>query len=121
MLSHDSGGLDATQLHQALNELRGLLGEHFIAEDYLLYPALLHSESSEVAKLARQFQAELGCLAQRFERFCTHWSGTEKIRASPAAFNAEGRVLIEALLNRITLEDQTLYSAADRCSAARRL
>jgi hemerythrin-like domain-containing protein len=119
MDSYD-GGRDAFDIAMQLNKLVGLLRIHLAQEDVLLYPELIASNDSEVARLARAFANEMGGLATELEIFALHWSCSASIVSNFDEFREEANALLLHLAVRIEREDRYLYPLADAASEQRK-
>lgn len=110
---------DVLQLVRLLTKLNGLLRVHFAQEDCLLYPAMIAGRDRSAARLAQQYQAEMGGLAQQFETYMRCWLSSAAILAAFAEFRADTLEILAALDARIEREDQLLYPLADRALGGR--
>ena len=114
LVEHYRGGTDDYRVTLQLARLHSLLRRHLLEEDGALYPALLGSRDDRVTGLAREMQAQNGCLAENFEQFMVRWSSSALIGSSFATFRAELHEVLDALDARIEREEFELYPLADR-------
>jgi len=104
-------------LFDVRRRLSSVLIAHLKAEDWVLYPPLLSSADTKVAETARQFVDEMGGLAQAFTVYVERWDALS-IESDWTRYQRESRGIIEALINRITRENQELYPLLERIERA---
>lgn len=97
-----------------LVRLSGKLTVHLNMEDRSLYPALLASPDPEVRGVAARFHESMGGLKSSTDEFLRHWLRPEAIAGEPEAFRTATRALLDALVERITAEDASLYPLVAR-------
>jgi hypothetical protein len=126
-LAADLGGccLDFQQLAESgtraaacLNRLMGKLVLHLSVEDRVFYPELSASKDAGVAELAKRYAREMQGTAKAVTAYGAKWGTAGSIRQNPASFVAETREVIRILSDRITRENEELYTAADRVEGA---
>ena len=98
------------QLAQWVSLLRG----HLACEDAWFYPAMIASSDAKAVATAREFQTDMGHLAERLEAFDRRWSSSAVIGADFPCFRSAAFRLFAAFDRRISREDQTLYPLAER-------
>lgn len=87
---------------------------HLAAEDRMLYPALARSADPVVAQAGKQFQQEMGGLAETYSAFAARWNLTFKIAAEPQRFREEANEIFRALHQRVQRENRELYPLAEQ-------
>jgi hemerythrin-like domain-containing protein len=112
------GPQDAHELALRLGKFAALLRTHFALEDRTVYEALLHCGECEVERVASDFFADVGGLAEKLEDFGFRWS-TDTIAASFGQFRAQLTHLCEALSRRIALENAYLYPLVENRGLSR--
>lgn len=113
-------GTPAYPILMQLNRLYGILRVHLAHEDVELYPALMASPDSLVARKAQQYVDEMGDLATNLECFAQHWSCSASIANSFEEFSEAARAMVLELAVRIERENKYLYPLADAAIAQRR-
>ncbi|MDF2591308.1 MAG: Hemerythrin cation binding domain protein [Clostridia bacterium] len=100
---------EASQLAQNINFLAGKLRIHLLAEDESLYPKLMSGTDVKGKEIAERFSKEMGSLAQGFTDYKVKYNISSKILSDTDAYIKDTKIIIEALENRITREDNELY------------
>lgn len=100
-------------LSRILGTLAGSVKMHLAMEDNSLYPRLINGSDKEIAKLAVQFQKEMGGIAQVFVAFIEKYNVDQKIESQFEDFKKEFETLKKVLGERIQKENNQLYSAYD--------
>ena len=90
-----------------------LLRAHLACEDEWFYPAMIASNDRKAASAARQFQADVGDLAEQLERFDRSWSSSAVIGSCFDCFRQDAFALFAAVDRRIAHEDRQLYPLAE--------
>lgn len=119
IVARDDGANDSVaSLRWRLN--RHLL-VHLAREDNHVYPVLVKSADSRVARLASAFQAEMGGLAQDYLAYNARWEAAA-IASDWPGFCTATRHIMNALRRRIRREERDLYPmigrGSDRLAAA---
>lgn len=100
---------DAAIIRTALVSLSGKVITHLAAEDNMLYPRLLKSNNPKVSTLAREFFAEMGGMAEIFEKYLNEWMHVSAIVAQAGRFCSESEKVFSVLRERIAREEKELY------------
>ena len=79
---------NSAALRGHLTSLLGKVQVHLAMEDNALYPRLINGTDTTLAKMAQEFQTEMGSLKQVFVEFIQTWTAT-KIKEQPEAFEEE--------------------------------
>jgi hypothetical protein len=87
---------------------------HLAAEDRVLYPALIHAADPRVAQIGKQFQEEMGDLAQAYSAFVSRWNLAAKISKDPQGFRSDANNVFKALHLRVQRENRELYPLAEQ-------
>lgn len=95
-----------------LCELSANLVIHLAMEDSVLYPHLLDSGDTQVRETAKSFQEEMGGIVQVFLNYTGQWSDINAIRLEPEEFRKQTTTIYQALGDRVSKENQTLYPLA---------
>lgn len=82
---------------------------HLDAEDTLLYPEMLACSDDKIRLLAKEYQAEMGWIAETFKGFVDYWAIKENMVADPDKFCRESHKILHSLRERIVKEDKDLY------------
>lgn len=91
--------------------------EHLEQEDGYLYPAMTASDDPELSALAKRYHAEMGGITDLFHLYRRRWTA-ETIQADPPRFARETGLFLEGLVDRVRRENEDLYPAAERMTAA---
>ena len=113
LADHYRPGTQAIPILLQLNRLLGILRVHLAHEDVELYPSLMASGDSEVARTAATYFAEMGGLATDLEYFSRHWSCSVSIAGNIDEFRHDLHELVLALAVRIERENRYLYPLAE--------
>jgi iron-sulfur cluster repair protein YtfE (RIC family) len=89
-------------------ELSPTLIGHLKVEDWVVYPSLVGSPNSQVARTARAFCEEMGSLADDYRDHCAKWTAAEIAQDWPG-YCADCREILDALAVRIARENNELY------------
>lgn len=87
---------------------------HLAAEDRVLYPAFVQAKSPQIAQTGKQFQQEMGDLAQAYAAFTSRWNLATKISKDPDGFRADANAVFKALHVRVQRENRELYPLAEQ-------
>lgn len=104
---------NARQITTRLARLTGVLQMHLVAEDKVLYPAMIASEDERTAGTARNFSIQMGDLGTAYAEFVECWSSLEKVQREAEAFRKHSAKVFAALGTRIRRENEELYPLAD--------
>lgn len=104
-------------LFEVRRRLTSTLIAHLKTEDWVLYPRLLASSDASVAATGRAFNDEMGGLAAAFMAYSERWTA-DAIQADWPGYCRETRVIVDALMNRITRENRELLPLLDRLDRA---
>lgn len=105
---------DANSVIKMLSQFASKLNIHLSMEDKALYPKLLNSNNKDAAKIAKDFQTEMGGIKQVFEKYTNIWSTEKSIISNADQFIADTKGLLTALKARIDKENSILYPTADK-------
>ncbi|MGV3729997.1 MAG: hemerythrin domain-containing protein [Sphingopyxis sp.] len=100
-------------LASARGALRETLIRHLKCEDWALYPRLRASGEPELVRLTRDFELEMGDLAEDFAAYDGKWTA-ELVAADWEGFRRETMIVFDLLKLRIEREECELYPLADR-------
>lgn len=106
----------AVTLFDLRNRLTHVLIGHLKAEDWVLYPRLLESDTPYVAETARNLIHEMGGLADAYTAYTRQWTASA-IAADWEGYRRDSAVVIRMLRKRVAREDRDLYPLADRTTA----
>jgi hypothetical protein len=106
--------MELFELRQAL--MTTLIG-HLKLEDWALYPRLIDSGDDEISARGHAFKEEMGGLAPAFLAYCDKWTAAS-IAADWAAYCADTRALLDALMDRLTRENRELLPLLERLDRA---
>jgi hypothetical protein len=98
------------QIRPVLVKLTELLKTHLKLGDDDLYPAMFANVDPDVRGRAEDLQAEMGGLAEAFDRFSDRWIAPRAIAADPAGFTRDWSGIRSALTGRIAREDRDLFA-----------
>jgi len=96
-----------------INALSGKLKMHLMSEDKFLYPSLMHSNRQEVKDKAKEFNHEMGSLAEQFGAFVQQYNTPFKILQSKDPFLTDSKKMFSLIEERIRREDGILYPLAE--------
>lgn len=96
-----------------INALSGKLKMHLMSEDKFLYPALMHSNRQEVRDTAKDFNHEMGGLAELFNSFVQQYNTLFKILQNKNSFLTDSKKIFSLIEERIRREDGKLYPSAE--------
>lgn len=106
-----------TQVVETLEAFTAELVEHLEQEDGHLYPVMMASEDAALADMAARYHAEMGGITDLFHLYRRRWTA-QTIGSDPLKFARETTLLLEALVDRVHRENDDLYPAAERMTAA---
>jgi hypothetical protein len=87
---------------------------HLAAEDRALYPVLEAANNRQLARLGRQFQAEMTSIAAAYNVFARQWNTAAQVRADPNGFRAQANQVLRTLYERMQRENHDFYPAVER-------
>lgn len=82
---------------------------HLDTEDTLLYPEMFGCNNDKIRLLAKEYQVEMGWIADSFKSFVNYWAKNENMAAAPDKFCREAHRILHSLRERIDKEEQHLY------------
>ncbi|GLQ49779.1 hemerythrin domain-containing protein [Dyella flava] len=100
-------------VHQLVT-MSSVIKLHLAAEDRVLYPALINAADPRIAHTGKQFQEEMGDLAQAYTAFVSRWNLPAKISKDPQGFRSDANNVFKALHLRVQRENRELYPLAER-------
>jgi hemerythrin-like domain-containing protein len=113
---HTHAGINehAEQIAQLIVSMSAVIKVHLAAEDRALYPALEAANNRQLARLGRQFQAEMASIAAAYNVFARQWNTAAQLRADPNGFRAQANQVLRTLYERMQREDRHFYPAVER-------
>jgi len=99
----------AFDLSLKISKLSGVLTLHLRSEDNYLYPNLKDAKEPQVRETAAKLYKEMGDLAEEFGKYKSTYMSATKIKANPNEFRQTTLKIIQALKQRLDLEDRKLY------------
>lgn len=105
--------VDAEACRSNIAKLAGILKIHLAMEDSALYPRMLAHPEAAVRETAAEYQRSMGQLAPAFEAFYEKWRRHGAIESAPEEFASAWRGIVDALNQRMDLEDANLYDLVD--------
>ena len=112
-----SEGDDAFRLSLTLARLVAVLRLHLAHEDDRLYPLLHQSDDADARRMALEFSAEMGGLAQSLEDYLSRWGTSAAIAAAFDRFRDETMRVLHLLSVRVRREEDELYPRAEQVLA----
>ncbi len=106
----------ANDLAAARGALREALVRHLKCEDWILYPRLMATGDTELMRITREFELEMGSLSADFVAYDDAWTGA-RVAADWAGFRRETRAIFDLLATRIEREERDLYPLAENLYA----
>ena len=106
-----------TELCSVRRMLRDTLVRHLKCEDWVLYPRLKASGDAALIRMACEFVAEMGDIADDFEVYDSKWT-EDMVAADWPGFCHETRAVLGLLAIRIERENEDLYPAVERIGVA---
>lgn len=107
-----------TELVAARGLLRDTLLRHLKCEDWILYPRLKASGDPELVRITREFELEMGDLADDFAAYDAEWTEA-KVAAAWPDFCRATAIMLDMLAVRIEREEADLYPLAENLRPAR--
>ena len=104
---------EAGEIRTLLSALTGKLLVHLTMEDKSLYPSITGSTDDETKKVADEFMAEVGALADAFRDYVGAWPTASSIEGDVAGFITQTQAVFGALKDRIQREETVLYPLVD--------
>jgi len=101
--------MNTSEVALHINYLAGQLKVHLLEEDEFLYPNLLRSADEEIKKMAREYLMEMGDLISKYTEFKSNYNIGNKINNNKEKFLIDVQIILKALKDRITKEDNELY------------
>ncbi|AMU92366.1 hypothetical protein ATM17_25450 [Sphingopyxis macrogoltabida] len=107
-----------TELAAARGLLRDTLLRHLKCEDWILYPRLKASGDPELVRITREFELEMGDLADDFTAYDNEWT-PQRVAAGWPDFCRETAIMLDILAMRIEREERDLYPLAENLGPSR--
>lgn len=105
------------ELFELRRQLLSTLLAHLKLEDWALYPRLIESGEPEIASAGQAFKEEMGGLAPAFLAYADKWNAIS-IGEDWPGYCGETRVILDALLGRLTRENRELLPLLERLDRA---
>lgn len=105
------------ELYDLRRELISTLLGHLKLEDWALYPRLIESGDPELSAAGQAFRDEMGGLSPAFVAYCDKWAANS-ISGDWAGYCADTRLILDALMNRLTRENRELLPLLERLDRA---
>jgi len=109
---------EAVDAQSLIGELRGLkeiLVAHLELEDKLLYPKLASSEAEEARELGKKFSEEMSKISNAALAFFGKYVTVEASELkNNAEFEKELSGIIEVVVKRVEIEENTLFPAYEK-------
>lgn len=105
---------NADEIAKMMGSMSATIRLHLAAEDRMLYPMLINAGNPEVARIARDFQCEMGGLAGSYLEFSRRWNLASKVAAGSEEFRRDANKVFKALHERIQRENEQLYALAEQ-------
>lgn len=99
----------AAEIRMLLSEMAGTLKPHFASEDRLVYPTLMNDADQSIATVAKHFWQEMGPITEVVNAFLDSWRRASAIENAPSDFAAQAATVFQALKERISAEETSLY------------
>ncbi|MDQ6933213.1 MAG: hemerythrin domain-containing protein [Candidatus Eremiobacteraeota bacterium] len=109
----DVGAADESRIVAFLQRLRTVLLHHLRLEDEHVYPRLRRSKNRTIQATARQFEAQMGNVAQAFTEFYSRWTTSGAISTHSNDYVRHWRTFARSLRERMSAEDDRLYAMAE--------
>lgn len=101
--------MNISELALHINILAGQIKVHLLEEDEFLYPSLLKSNDAQISGMAKEYIEEMGDLFGAYTNFKMKYNIGNKIKADKDKFLEEIQIVLKALKERITKEENELY------------
>jgi DUF438 domain-containing protein len=108
-LSKQGVSENAAEIARLLVSVSATIKLHLAGEDRMLYPAALRAGDAAVARLAQQYQDDMGPLAAEFEAFVRRWNTAPPLRERAETFRREANTVLRLLWERMQRENSEFY------------
>ncbi len=108
-INRNKGLINVSDINYHIRKLTALFKIHLLEEDRFLYPELLSLQNDDVKKLANQYMIEMGDLVDEYTIFKCSYNMEERISNRIDDFISNAKIVIGALKQRITREENELY------------
>jgi hypothetical protein len=108
---------DRIELFDLRRDMVSSLLAHLKFEDWALYPRLIGSGDRQAASAGAMFKDEMGGLAPVFIAYAEKWHAGA-ITAEWPGYCTETRVILDALMNRLTRENRELLPLLEQVDRA---
>jgi hypothetical protein len=100
---------NAENIAQLIISMSSTIKLHLAVEDRTLYPTLARSRDAFLVSKGRQFQLEMGAIAQAYEKFALRWNSARKLQEDGDAFKADANIVLRRIHERMQRENVDLY------------
>lgn len=108
-MAHAGIAENATAIAEELKALGRIVVMHLAAEDRVLYPSLSKQPNAKLAQMSRQYQEEMGGLANELQTFIRRWIRVNELAHHPEEFRSEANQVLAAAHARIQRENREFY------------
>ena len=112
-LNEEELSTNASKTNRQITELARRLKVRLIMEDHTLYPKLLEHRDQRIRSTASRLYTEIDRIGKAVAAFKKQWPNALQIRKHPGEFIGQARVLIDALIKCIEMENSELYVLVD--------
>ena len=111
MLIKDDLVEKAAEMAATINTLAGKIKIHLLSEDKYFYPALEKNEDKNIRNLAKDYQEEMGTLAEGYTTFKEKYNTQSKIIKNQEEFPRDLENILNQIEKRISKEEKGLYKS----------
>lgn len=108
-LTHAGVAGNAQAIAEGIVGMSAVIKLHLAVEDQALYPALQRGADAGLAHLGRQYQDEMGPLAQVYDAFARRWNTAQRLRDDAEGFRADANDVLRRLHERMQRENREFY------------
>ncbi|MBV8247874.1 MAG: hemerythrin domain-containing protein [Comamonas sp.] len=108
-LTHAGVAGNAKAIAEGIIGMSAVIKLHLAVEDQALYPALQRGGNADLARLGRQYQDEMGPLAQAYDAFARRWNTAQRLHEDAEGFRADANNVLRRLHERMQHENREFY------------
>lgn len=108
-LTHSGIEANADDIAATIVKMSSIIKLHLAVEDRALYPALEQSDNTNMARMGRQYQDEMGAISQLYDGFSRRWNHPASLRENGESFRTEANHVLRKVHERILRENREFY------------
>lgn len=104
---------NAEKISKLIISMSSSIKLHLAVEDSILYPSLQSGNNAAVARMGKQYQAEMDAIAAAYLNFARSWNNVTRVSGDPEGFRSDANIVLRVLHARMHKENTVFYPAIE--------